>query len=318
MAALTLDMAGARIATTHETGFVLGGRLEWAGTEFLTWAEHPNAIDGETYALHVQDGRGWMRIAGVWSQSGNSFTYSGTPLTLHASGALNAEYLTLSDQAFVTAVQRDEDLANSSAMVSLVAEAQAAAVSAGVEAAAAAASVLGVSAIGEIKMWPVATPPTGCKLCDGSTVSRTAYPALFAVIGTTFGAGDGSTTFNLPDFRERFPAGVGGGFDLAETGNGAITTSSNGAHTHTVTVDGHVLTINEIPAHSHSTFNAANLNYGGSGAMAGNAQSGQTGSIGGGQAHNHTASTASNGAHTHTATAIPPYLAVYFIIRVGA
>jgi microcystin-dependent protein len=47
------------------------------------------------------------------------------------------------------------------------------------------------------------TAPPGFLLCDGSAVSRTTYAALFAVIGTTFGAGDGSTTFNLPDLRGR-------------------------------------------------------------------------------------------------------------------
>lgn len=51
------------------------------------------------------------------------------------------------------------------------------------------------------------TAPTGWLLCDGSAVSRTTYPTLFAAIGTTWGAGDGSTTFNVPDMRGRVPAG---------------------------------------------------------------------------------------------------------------
>jgi microcystin-dependent protein len=62
---------------------------------------------------------------------------------------------------------------------------------------------------GDLKMWPSSTAPTGWLNCDGSAVSRTANKALFAVIGTTFGAGDGSTTFNLPDFREASPYGIG-------------------------------------------------------------------------------------------------------------
>ncbi len=53
--------------------------------------------------------------------------------------------------------------------------------------------------VGTIAAFGLATPPLGWFLCGGATVSRTAYAALFAVIGTTFGAGDGSTTFTLPN-----------------------------------------------------------------------------------------------------------------------
>jgi microcystin-dependent protein len=67
---------------------------------------------------------------------------------------------------------------------------------------------------GEVKMWPTASAPTGYLFCDGSAVSRTTYSALFAVISTTWGAGDGSTTFNVPDMRSRSPVGVGTGSGL--------------------------------------------------------------------------------------------------------
>jgi hypothetical protein len=56
--------------------------------------------------------------------------------------------------------------------------------------------------IGGVNFFATSTAPTGWLSCDGSAVSRTTYSALFAAIGTTFGAGDGSTTFNLPDPRE--------------------------------------------------------------------------------------------------------------------
>lgn len=62
---------------------------------------------------------------------------------------------------------------------------------------------------GEGKLWFTATAPTGWLLCDGSAVSRTTYADLFAVIGTTYGAGDG-TTFNLPNFSNRVPVGYSG------------------------------------------------------------------------------------------------------------
>ena len=53
------------------------------------------------------------------------------------------------------------------------------------------------------------TAPAGWLLCNGSAVSRSSYKALFAAIGTTYGAGNGSSTFNLPDLRGRVPAGAG-------------------------------------------------------------------------------------------------------------
>jgi microcystin-dependent protein len=92
---------------------------------------------------------------------------------------------------------------------------------------------------GELKMIAAATTPTGWLTCDGSAVSRATYADLFAVIGTTFGVGDGSTTFNLPDMRDRFPVGASGTKAIASTGGAETVTLSSGnlpAHTHTVTI----------------------------------------------------------------------------------
>lgn len=61
-----------------------------------------------------------------------------------------------------------------------------------------------------IIMSPLANPPTGYLLCDGSAISRTSYADLFTALGTLYGAGDGSTTFNLPDFRGCFLRGYDG------------------------------------------------------------------------------------------------------------
>lgn len=75
--------------------------------------------------------------------------------------------------------------------------------------------------VGSIMPWAGTDPPAGYLMCDGSAVSRTTYADLFTIIGTTYGAGDGSTTFNVPDLRGRVTVGKtsGGGFDnLAETG----------------------------------------------------------------------------------------------------
>ncbi len=92
---------------------------------------------------------------------------------------------------------------------------------------------------------------TGYLLCDGSAVSRTTYAGLFAVIGTSFGSGDGSSTFNLPDFRGRVFGGVGSGPGLSTRNLG------NYIGTETVT-----LSSSNMPAHSHRTSLAADGNDG--------------------------------------------------------
>lgn len=71
------------------------------------------------------------------------------------------------------------------------------------------------AATGMIIMYAGSSAPTGFLLCDGSAVSRTTNAALFAVIGTSYGAGDGSTTFNVPDLRSRTPVGKGTGTKVA-------------------------------------------------------------------------------------------------------
>jgi len=70
----------------------------------------------------------------------------------------------------------------------------------------------------------VASAPTGYLFCNGTAVSRTTYSALFALIATTFGVGDGSTTFNLPNFNGSMPIGVTGATSSSFTGSIASTT----------------------------------------------------------------------------------------------
>lgn len=96
---------------------------------------------------------------------------------------------------------------------------------------------------GSLVMFAGASIPQGWLACDGSAISRTTYSALFASIGTTWGGGDGSTTFNLPDLRGRCPIGVGtgGGLtaralgDVGGEENHSLSAAENGVHTHTVT-----------------------------------------------------------------------------------
>ncbi len=94
---------------------------------------------------------------------------------------------------------------------------------------------------GIVQMFAGTSPPTGYLLCDGTAYSRTTYLNLFSIIGTTFGAGDGSTTFNVPDLRSRVPVGAGTGVGLSNRSLGG----SGGEETH-------VLITAEIPPHNHT------------------------------------------------------------------
>ncbi len=103
---------------------------------------------------------------------------------------------------------------------------------------------------GMVGHFGLSTPPPGWLKRNGAAVSRTAYAALFAAIGTTFGAGDGSTTFNVPDDRELIDRAWTDGLNSADAGRALFstqagqlethvhtgTTSANGAHVHTTTM----------------------------------------------------------------------------------
>lgn len=104
----------------------------------------------------------------------------------------------------------------------------------------------GIAPTGSLTMWAgaVASPPSGWLACNGANVSRSTYAALFAVVGTTWGAGDGSTTFTLPNLLNRFPVGAGDTYALAATGGSANATLVSHTHTATsvVTDSGHTHT----------------------------------------------------------------------------
>jgi microcystin-dependent protein len=88
--------------------------------------------------------------------------------------------------------------------------------------------VLGMA--GEVRMWAGSTAPVGWLFCQGQSLSRTAYPDLFAVIGTTFGAGTNSpagTTFSLPDMNSRAPWGTGFMAVLGQTEGGVMAGVAN-------------------------------------------------------------------------------------------
>lgn len=97
-----------------------------------------------------------------------------------------------------------------------------------------------------------AAAPSGWLLCDGAAVSRTTYAALFAIVGTTYGGGNGSTTFNLPDLRGRVTAGkddMGGSAANRLTSAGGVSGVTLGAAGGEQV---HTLTTAEMPQHNHT------------------------------------------------------------------
>ena len=141
---------------------------------------------------------------------------------------------------------------------------------------------------GAILPYGAANAPDNYLLCDGTEVSRSEYSTLFSIIGTTYGVGNGSTTFNLPNLQGKVPVG----FDSTQTEFDALG-ETGGAKTHTLTVD-------EMPAHTH----AAGVVTGGVGGTPEANASGSGTSI-------NTGSTGGDGAHNN----LQPYITLNYIIK---
>lgn len=90
--------------------------------------------------------------------------------------------------------------------------------------------------VGQVCFFAMNSAPAGFLVADGSAVSRTTYAALFALIGTTYGAGNGSTTFNLPDLRGEFIRGVDNGRGV-DSGRGIGTAQDHAMQTHDHRID---------------------------------------------------------------------------------
>lgn len=171
------------------------------------------------------------------------------------------------------------------------------------------ANLTGIQGVntGLIIPWSDSSIPSGFLECDGSAVSRSTYAALFAVVGTNYGVGDGSTTFNLPDLADRVcqhksptkaQFSTGGANTVAATGN--LSGSSIGNTT---------LTTPLIPSHTH-TMTAGPTRPGSSGTGSG---SGTSGSEGGGGAHNHPVSSSSFTGGSDSV--LQPYMTLIYIIK---
>ena len=134
------------------------------------------------------------------------------------------------------------------------------------------AGTVGQVPAGALMPFAGASSPSGWLLCAGQAVSRTQFSSLFLTIGTTYGVGDGSTTFNLPDLRGRVVAGLDnmGGSTASRLTATTITGGADGlgevggAETHTLTsaeMPSHTHTQN---AHAHSASHTFGLRYGSS------------------------------------------------------
>jgi len=117
-----------------------------------------------------------------------------------------------------------------------------------------------ISPVGTIVLWPSNTEPENWKLCNGAAISRQEYSTLYNKIGETYGSGNGSTTFNLPDLRDLFVAGAGRNYNLGGTGGAdtvTLVTANMPIHNHSGS------TIDENGSHSH-TVTGGSHNHGGS------------------------------------------------------
>jgi len=168
--------------------------------------------------------------------------------------------------------------------------------------------IQGVST-GIVIPWGSASIPSGFLECNGQAVSRSTYAALFAIISTTYGSGNGSTTFNVPDLTDRTIVNKSNTKNLAQTGgaNTVAPTGNVGGNSGNTT-----LSTAQIPSHTHQSRipNSQASGFGGDGP--GNRTTGTSGSTGGGGAHAHGLSATFTGT---TTSVLQPYLVLIYIIK---
>ncbi len=166
---------------------------------------------------------------------------------------------------------------------------------------------------GAMLMWPTATAPSGFLLCNGQTVSRSTYAALFAILGVVFGSGDGTTTFTLPDYRDRMPVGAGTTYSANSSGGSKDAVVVSHTHTGTASTEGsHAHTTNFGFSNDHDYFGngVSTFTYNGGGVT----QNPYPYSSEAAGSHNHSLTVASTGVSGTNAN-LPPYLGMYFIIK---
>jgi microcystin-dependent protein len=146
----------------------------------------------------------------------------------------------------------------------------------------------GTMPVGAVMPYAGTSAPAGWLFCYGQAISRTDYAALFTALSTTYGAGNGSTTFNLPDLRGRVVAGKD---NMGGSSADRLTNQSGGLNGDTLGATGgaetHTLTTAQMPAHTHGLDSDGGISGGGAAARTNGAGTDQqTGSTGDGGAHN--------------------------------
>lgn len=157
------------------------------------------------------------------------------------------------------------------------------------------AAVVDAFPAGVMMAYGGAAAPSLWLMCDGTAVSRTTYSALFAAIGTAYGVGDGSTTFNLPDLRDKYPIGDSASLTLGDSvgSNDAVAV----AHTHTSTDHSHTYSGSTSSDGTHSHGSTGLLMAGKAGGFT-NAT--EASDLGGNRAGDTNVTVASDGGHGHT------------------
>jgi len=162
--------------------------------------------------------------------------------------------------------------------------------------------------------WSSASVPTGFLECNGAAVSRSTYSALFAIVGTTYGAGDGASTFNLPNLSDNVAVGKSNNKALASTGGANTVTSTGNVGGSTANA---TLSTAQLASHSHNT--NVRKERGGPYSTGGfypysqnNTVPFNSGNAGSGQGHSHNMSANFTGDAT---SVLQPYLTVIYIIK---
>ena len=161
---------------------------------------------------------------------------------------------------------------------------------------------------GAIQMWPTASAPSGYLLCNGAAVSRSTYATLFSLFSTTFGSGDGTTTFNLPNYQDRMPIGVNSIASSIGSVGGSSTTTISQAN-----IPNYNLTVVD-PGHQHNITTYYNNSVSGYNINSFSNSSGATQQTNVTQTAATGISVSSGGSGT-AATTISPYLGINFIIK---
>jgi len=185
------------------------------------------------------------------------------------------------------------------------------------------ANLTGIEGIpsGTIVPWSDTSVPTGFLECDGSAVSRSTYATLFGIIGTTYGSGNGSTTFNVPDLQDNVAVSKSGTKNLGSTGGANTVTSTGNVGGSTANA---TLSTPQLASHNH------NISGTGPSASPPAVEASGTGPLGSfrSRAYNSASLTANNtgsgGGHSHNMSAtfsgdatsvVQPYLTVVYIIK---